>query len=150
VYFLADTTGSMGGILAAVQAGAANILNSLNGLGLDLAYGVGNYKDFPFDAAQDPYAFKHQLNPTNVVTNVQGAINAWSALGGVDTPEANLFALHKLAEAPGGPIGWRAGSQRIIVWFGDAPGHDPVCKAISGEPADVTEASVTAELIAQK
>jgi hypothetical protein len=37
-----------------------------------------------------------------------------------------------------------------VVWFGDAPGHDPVCKAISGEAADVTEASVTAELTTAK
>ena len=47
VYFLADTTGSMGGVLAAVQAGANNILTTLSGLGLDLIFGVGNYKDFP-------------------------------------------------------------------------------------------------------
>ena len=46
VYFLADTTGSMGGVLAAVQAGSNNILTALNGLGLDLMFGVGNYKDF--------------------------------------------------------------------------------------------------------
>ncbi len=151
VYFLADTTGSMEKILGAVQGGAANILNTLSGLGLDIAFGVGNYKDFPINpSAGSPYVFQHQQNPTNVAAQVAAAINAWHANGGGDLPEAQLHAMHKLAEPPGGPIGWRAASKRIIVWFGDAPGHDPVCKAISGEPADTTEASVIAELQTEK
>ena len=145
VYFLADTTASMGGILAAVQAGANNILGALNTTGLNLAYGVGNYKDFP----NDPFAFQHQLTPTNVAADVTNAIAAWAASGGSDTPEGQLFALDRLAEPPGGTIGWRPGSKRILVWFGDAPGHDPVCAAISGA-ADVTETSATAKLVAEQ
>lgn len=145
VYFLADTTGSMSSILAAVQAGAANILTALGALGLDLAYGVGNYKDFP----SDPFAFSHQLSVTNVEASVQAAIAAWSASGGSDIAEGQLFALDQLAQAPGGSIGWRTGSKRIIVWFGDAPGHDPVCAAISGLGYDITEASATAKLVSE-
>jgi hypothetical protein len=49
---------------------------------------------------------------------------------------------------PGAGIGWRAGSKRIIAWFGDAPSHDPICTAVSGAPT-VTEASATANLAAQ-
>ncbi|MFM9436549.1 hypothetical protein ACFDR9_003633 [Janthinobacterium sp. CG_23.3] len=145
VYFLADTTASMGGILAAVQAGSANVLAALNGLGLDLVYGVGNYKDF---ASGDPYGFQHQLAPTNAAAPVTAAINAWSASGGGDGPECALFALDSLAEAPGGGIGWRAGSKRIVVWFGDVPSHDPICSGVSGA-ATVTEASATAKLVAE-
>src|SRR5262249_10793139 len=74
VYFLADTTSSMGGILNAVKAGANSMLAALSGLGLDLVFGVGNYKDFPFD----PFAFQHQVSPTNVVATVTAAINTWS------------------------------------------------------------------------
>jgi hypothetical protein len=128
-----------------VKAGANNILAALNALAVDLAFGVGNYRDFP----RDPFPFQHQQNPTNVAGAVIGAINAWTDAGGGDLPEANLFALHKLAEPPGGTIGWRAGAKRIVVWFGDAPGHDPVCPTISGEGVAVTEASVTAELVAE-
>jgi len=143
VYFLADTTGSMGSIIGAVQAGASSILSSLAGLGLDIVYGVGNYKDFP----HDPYAFQHQLNPTNNVANVQTAIGTWAAGGGADLAEGQLFALDQLAQPPGGSIGWRNNSKRIIVWFGDAPGHDPVCPAISGLPYNITEGSVTVKLV---
>lgn len=146
VYFLADTTASMQDIIAAVRAGAGDILNALAGLGLDLAYGVGNYKDFPFD----PYAFAAQQSVTTDELSVLAAINAWTTSGGADTAEGQFFALDQLAVPPGaGPIGWRAGAKRIIVWFGDAPAHDPVCQAISGLSYDVSEASVTAKLVAE-
>ncbi len=146
VYFLADTTGSMSGILSAVQTGANSVLSSLAGLGIDMMFGVGNYKDF--DSAT-PYAFQHQVSPTSSAAAVTTAVNVWSANGGGDIPEAAFFALDALAVPPGGTIGWRSGSKRIIVWFGDAPSHDPICKAISGLAADVTEASVTAKLVAE-
>ncbi|MCP5103778.1 MAG: hypothetical protein GY950_10390 [bacterium] len=145
VYFLADTTYSMVNILASVRTGANNILNSLAASGLDIAFGVGNYKDFP----KDPYAFQHQQNPTTTVASAAAAINSWSHSGGWDTPEGQLYALDQLAQAPGGSIGWRTGAKRIIVWFGDAPGHDPVCSAISGLSYDITEASVTGKLTTQ-
>lgn len=148
VYFLADTTGSMGPILNAVKAGATNILSALNGLSVDFAFGVGNYKDFQHPQA-DPYAFQHQQNLTNSSAAITNAINAWTAQGGGDGPEGEFFAFHKLAEPPAGPIGWRSGSKRIIVWFGDQPGHDPICAAISGEPAAITEVSVTAKLVSE-
>lgn len=146
VYFLADTTASMGAILGAVQAGANNVLAALSGLGVDMFFGVGNYRDF---GSGDPYAFQHQVSPTNAAGAVIAGINAWWAGGGKDLPESDLWALNSLAVPPGPPIGWRPLSKRIIVWFGDAPGHDPVCAAISGAPAAVTEASATAALVAE-
>jgi hypothetical protein len=146
IYFLADTTGSMGSILNAVQAGANSVLAALGGLGADMAFGVGNYKDF---ASGDAYAFQHQVNPTNVAATVTAAINTWSAAGGSDTSEGELFALDSLAIPPGPSVGWRGGSKRIIVWFGDAPGHDPICTALSGATAAITEAGVTAKLVAE-
>jgi hypothetical protein len=146
VYFLADTTGSMGTEIDAVRTSGAAILAAIAGLGLDIAFGVGNYKDFPETFGP---AFTHQLSPTPVIADANTAINAWSAIGGEDTPEAQLYALDALAEPPGGTIGWRAGAKRIIVWFGDAPGHDPVCAAISGRPYDITEASATGKLVTE-
>lgn len=146
VYLLADTTGSMSSIIASVQAGAAAILGGFGGL--DVVFGVGNYKDFPIPLSS-PYAFQHQLNPTSNLGDVTNAINAWAAADGSDGSEAQFFALDQLAEPPGGVIGWRTDSKRIIVWFGDAPGHDPICAAMSGLGADITEASVTAKLVAE-
>ncbi|HEX7905586.1 MAG TPA: vWA domain-containing protein [Chitinophagaceae bacterium] len=139
IYFLADTTGSMTSILNAVKAGANNILNAVIGTGNDVAFGVGNYRDF---TDPPPHPFQHQLNPTTNGAAVAAAINTWTAAGGGDLPEAQLFALKNLAQPPGGAIGWRPDSKRIIVWFGDAPGHDP-----SG---GATLASVIAGLTAEK
>jgi hypothetical protein len=144
VYLLADTTGSMGSIIGAVQAGIHTIVNDPAFSGLDVAWGAGNYKDFPIPASS-PYAFQHQLDPTPGVADITVAVNAWSASDGSDIPEGQLFALQQVATDPG--IGWRPGSKRILVWFGDAPGHDPICSAISGV-ADITETTATAALVA--
>ena len=51
VYLLADTTGSMGSIIGAVQAGIDTIVNDPAFSGLDVAWGAGNYKDFPIPAS---------------------------------------------------------------------------------------------------
>jgi len=144
VYLLADTTGSMSSIISAVQAGIDTVVNDIGLLAFDVAWGVGNYKDFPIPLSS-PYAFQHQLAPTADLTAVSTAVSTWSASDGLDTPEGQLFALQQIATDPA--IGWRTDSKRILVWFGDAPGHDPVCSAISGAP-DVTEATATAALVA--
>jgi len=79
-----------------------------------------------------------------VLAAVQSAVNVWTAAEGSDSSEGQLWALQQVATDPA--IGWRPGAKRIVVWFGDAPGHDPVCAAISGAAADVTEATATAAL----
>lgn len=150
VYFLADTTSSMAPIINAVRAGADTILNSLTSFSsaLDINFGVGDYKDFN---TRDPYAFQHQLSLTTDKAQVITAISNWQAVGGDDGSEGQLFALDKLAQAPGGSIGWRNNSKRIIVWFGDAPGHDPICPALSHLViAEITEASVTNKLVSEQ
>jgi hypothetical protein len=146
VYLLADTTGSMEPILAAVQAGANAILNHPGLVGFDVAWGVGNYRDFPVATGLNSYAFQPQLAPTANHAAVTAAIGDWAAAEGSDIPEGQLNALQQLATDPG--IGWRSDAKRIVVWFGDAPGHDPICSAISGLPADVTEGTATAALVA--
>lgn len=132
VFFMADTTGSMGGAISNVQAAAASILSDTAGLGA-VAWGVGSYKD-----VGDSYVYRLEQAVTNTQANVQAAINTWGASGGGDGPEAQLYALQQMAEAPG--TGWRAGSTRIAVWFGDYEGHDPRLGS--------TEASATAALVA--
>jgi len=132
IFFLSDTTGSMGGTIAGVQAAASSILTSTAGLG-DIAWGVGQYKD-----VGDIFTYNLDANITNVQATVTTAIGTWSASGGGDTPEDQLHALTLVANT----TAWRTGSQKIVVWFGDAIGHDP---ASGGE----TQASTIAALQAQ-
>jgi hypothetical protein len=145
VYFLADTTGSMSSILDAVKTGAANIMTTLHAQFPNMAFGVGNYKDFA-SSPPDPYCFQHQQSPTITTAPVQAAINTWAASGGGDTPEGQFFALNQVATSAA--IGWRAGAKRIVVWFGDAPGHDPICAGLPGVPTAITEAIVKNNLTA--
>jgi hypothetical protein len=91
VYLLADTTGSMGPVIAAVQAGANAIVGANYGA-VDIAFGVGNYRDLP--GTNPP--FVHQLNPDTNAANVVAAINAWVVGGGGDQSEGQLYALHIL------------------------------------------------------
>lgn len=137
VYFLADRTGSMGGAIASVKAGANAIMNALLGMGLDIQFGVGSYQDFT-----DATPFQNQQVITASPAAVAAAIGGWIAGGGADTPEAQLFALHQVATV----AGWRAGATKFIVWFGDAPGHEPICAAVWGGLGNITRSSVIQDL----
>ncbi len=151
VYFLADTTGSMASAINAVKSGMVDILNQTQALGSDVQFGVGNYKDFPApDGNNHPYAFAHQCNLSANIAEVKAAVDTWTTTSGRDLPEAQFYGLDQVAEPPSGKIGWRSNAKRIIVWIGDAGGHDPVCKAITGLSYDITEASVTEKLVAEK
>jgi hypothetical protein len=118
IFFLADTTGSMGSAIGAVQASAVGLLGSLAGLG-DIAFGVGEYKDLT--TAGDAFDYRLNTNITNVAATVTAGIGAWVAGGGGDLPEQFIYALSHVAT----DTAWRAGAKRIVVWFGDATSHDP-------------------------
>ena len=142
IYFMCDTTGSMGPIIVAMQANADGILAAIVAAQPTAQFGVGNYKDFPYD----PYAFQHQQTITSDTAAVSAAIGGWGAGGGSDWPEGQFYALDRLAEGTG--IGWRGIGTKIVVWFGDSPAHDPVPNAATGLGYDITEATVTADLVA--
>ncbi|MDT3395132.1 RICIN domain-containing protein [Streptomyces sp. B1866] len=147
VYFLTDSTGSMGPVIESVKAGASEILSRLVqeavGVGADIRFGVGNYRDIvePTDRW-----FAHQVSLTSDTLAVQSGMNAWDVGGGGDTAEGQFYALDQLAQPPSGSIGWRENAKRIIVWFGDAPGHDPIRSGVTGLPYDITEVSVAQKL----
>jgi hypothetical protein len=142
IYFLCDTTSSMGGVIEAMKTNADTILAAIVAAQPSAQFGVGNYRDFPYDS----YAFQHQLSITDDTGAVSTAIGAWSPVGGADMPEGQFYALDRLADGTG--IGWRDIGTKIVVWFGDAPAHDPVPMAATGLGYDITEATVTADLVA--
>jgi len=123
VVFLSDTTGSMGGAIANVQANATAIMNSVIGAQADSEFAAAEYRDF--NCSIDPFAYRLDQAITANVADVQSGINQWVANpgSGCDDPEAQINALYTIATDPA--TGFRPGSTRIVVWFGDAPGHDP-------------------------
>lgn len=113
IFFLADSTGSMGGQIAAARANASTIISNLSGLG-DVQFGVGEYRD-----TGDAFTYRTNTVLTNNATAITTGINQWSAGGGGDFPEANMIALQRVAQE----TAWRDGSTRVVVMFGDAVGH---------------------------
>jgi hypothetical protein len=141
ILFLADSTGSMGSAIANVKSGASTILSTVSGLG-DVQFAVADYKDF-----SDGAAVLHLGTALSNSATAQTAINGWSASGGGDTAEAQLYALSTLAADPG-TVNWRAGSTRIVVWFGDYQGHDPSGGAtLASTTAALQAANISVEAI---
>ena len=118
ICFLADTTGSMVGPIANVQANAASVMALVNGVHPNAQFCAAEYRD-----VGDVFSYRLNQGLTTDKTDVQTGINAWVADGGGDEPEAQLNALVELSShIVGDP---KLNASRIIVWFGDAPGHDP-------------------------
>ncbi len=136
VVFLADNTGSMYNAINTIKAAAGSILTTASGLG-DVHFSVGRYIG---EAGTSSYQLITQMTGNQAA--VQSGINSWYASGGGDTPEANLYALERTAEV----TNWRTGSERILVWFGDAVGHDPSPGGSTPATGKVTEAQAIAAL----
>lgn len=137
VFFLFDTTATMD--LASATAGANDIITGISGLG-DLAYGVGSYQDFPVvpygnppgdpDAPADsPFTLVQDFssNAGSTTTAIDGLTLGY----GLDAPESQLYALDQVSTT----ASWREDAVHVVVWFGDAPGHDGVLEP--GYPSDV-------------
>ena len=131
ICFLADTTGSMGGAILNVRNNATMIMNLVRAVQPDSQFCAAQYRD-----AGDTPVFQVDQIVTATTADVQTAINTWAAGGGGDTPEGQLHALTLLTSA----AGFRPDSTRIIVWFGDASGHDP---SVGGETLASTIAALT-------
>jgi hypothetical protein len=145
IYFMSDTTGSMGPVIAAVAGNATDIMDAIAAAQPDAQFGAGNYRDYP--GTVPPYT--NQQGITSDTSAVDSAIGAWAAGGGGDGPEGQFYALNQMAD-PSDPdgVGWRDGATKIVVWFGDAPAHDPVPPGATGYTDNITEATVTADLVA--
>lgn len=141
VFFLSDTTGSMGGLINSAQNSSNAIFDLFQTRG-DVQFGVGEYRDG--NAGSYDFQFNLTADDAGILSNdgdaVSAAIGAWSPSGGGDTPEDNLAGLTQAAA--GTP--WRDGSRRMIFWFGDAPGHDP---ASDGSTMATTLAALNAECV---
>jgi hypothetical protein len=137
ICFLADTTGSMTDAIADVQDNAEAIMNAVLLVQPEAHFCVAEYRD-----AGDSPVFAVNQVMTDDTTAVVAAINTWDADGGGDTPEGQLHALTELSSPA--TAGWRTDSTRIIVWFGDNPGHDP---SVGGETLASTIAALVAEEI---
>jgi uncharacterized repeat protein (TIGR01451 family) len=130
IVFLSDTSGSMGETISNVQSNATKIMETVNGAqppGATAEFAAAEYKDGrPGEEGceSDPFAFRLNQVLTENLAAAQSGINQWEPIPGqgCDPEESQVNALYTLATDG---VGFRSNSDRIIVWFGDVPGHDP-------------------------
>lgn len=119
IVFVIDETGSMSAAIANVKAEMASIIGTVRGAQPEAQFAITSYRD-----VNEPRTFEVGTNLSADPATVQSAINGLTANGGGDDPEAQLNALWQIGDG-GDAIAFRPDSTRIVVWFGDAPGHDP-------------------------
>lgn len=117
---LTDTTSSMWKTIKTVKKEMKKLMDARKAVS-DTRFGVASYRD------ELEYGYKLDQALTSNTGKVQSAINSLGAIGGNDTPEANLVALHSIATDLS--VGWAPKSRHLVAWFGDAPGHEPSCPA---------------------
>lgn len=114
VYFLVDTTMSMGPAIANVNASLSRIATEIATRIPDVFIGVGEYRDYPFDDDFDiyyggpgDYPFLHRISVTDDIPAVQAQLGLLAIGDGGDLPESLLSAVHIVATGMGGT--WSAG-----------------------------------------
>ncbi|HEV7302428.1 MAG TPA: vWA domain-containing protein [Tepidisphaeraceae bacterium] len=148
VFFLVDTTGSMGSLIDSVKTGFANIANELISdlPNADLHFAAAEFKDFE-DGGSFSNGLEIDQSLTSNLSAVQGAINGWSASGGGDTPEQNLAAMEKLANN-WSLYGGRQGAQQIVIYAADILGWEDGAKGYPYPSLDVVIGSLVAADVA--
>ncbi len=110
VFFLTDTTGSMGGTLTRVKATVSTPGTGLiDGIGRtipDAWVGGGQHDDYPFasygGSPDEPFILAIRMTPPERSADVQAAFNAIALHGGGDGPESQTEALYQIMTGEGG------------------------------------------------
>jgi alpha-tubulin suppressor-like RCC1 family protein/Mg-chelatase subunit ChlD len=113
-----DTTGSMSGAIADAKAQATDLAQHWTDLFDNGRVGLVDFKDID---QGDPYAARLDADLTGDVSSFQTAVNALSASGGGDYPEAQLSGIMTALDQ----MSWADGATKAVVVITDAPGKDP-------------------------
>ncbi|MFM7204577.1 MAG: DUF4215 domain-containing protein, partial [Myxococcota bacterium] len=137
-----DLTGSMGGELSNVKNNSVNIMNQVRSLIPDTRFGVISYKDYPtvdpltscdysdYYGKETDVAYARNAGLSDDSTAISSVISGLSLGHGMDAPENYGRAFMEAAHDAG--IGWREGSRRILLNWGDNVPHDCAYDAIVG------------------
>jgi len=114
--FVVDTTGSMGGFIAAAQRQMIGMIAEVSrAADVSIRVAVVQYRDHP---PQDTLVYR--VAPFSAdLSRAKQAIEALHAGGGGDGPEAVLDGI----VAACGELEWQPHSRRLAVLVGDAPPH---------------------------
>ncbi len=147
ILFLIDVSGSYGDDIDTLQSQADSIIDNIESKGIDTAYGVAAFSDFPISPyggeSEGDKAFFRLQPITSDIPSVKTAIDKLDnpLHFGNDGPEAQLEALFQSATGAGRDInkngnytdtgdlpplsvGWREGALKVILFATDATFHD--------------------------
>lgn len=169
IFLLEDETGSFFDDIETLQALAPEIWEAIEATGINFTMGVGGFRDFDQDFWGSPgdWVYRRHQDLTITKSDFVNGVNALTAGGGADGPEAQLEALHYIA-VPGHPAidsngdgdttdsndtpmgeqpSWREGAQRVVLLATDASCH--VTGDSGGWPGDAgtTSPAVTAGIL---
>lgn len=111
-----DTTGSMSGAIADAKTQAAALAEQWTTLFTNGRVGLVEFKD-----QGDPFVSRVDLPLTNDSSAFQTAVNALTATGGGDPPEAQLSGIMSALDG----LSWADGATKAVVVITDATGKDP-------------------------
>ena len=112
-----DTTGSMASAITQAQTDAKGLVSDIRA-----RYATAEFATVQFKDSSDTPEYQIMQAMSGDATAVDTSIDGLSADGGGDYPEA-LNLVFQNALDPANPIGWRAGSKRILVVISDAEPH---------------------------
>lgn len=138
VFFLVDTSMSMDSTIAGLRVGMQEIIDDLADSGLDVQFGVGEFKDYPIPGYGDsqagdfPYRLDRVIGPAD--DQLKEALERLESSGGgaLDRPESQLTGLYQAAtgngDLPWVPQGqdarFRGEAIKVIVHITDARFHN--------------------------
>ena len=138
VFFLVDTSSSMDSTIAGLRVGMQEIIDDLAESGLDVQFGVGEFKDYPIPGYGDtqagdfPYRLNRVIGPPD--DQLKAALERLESSGGgtLDRPESQLTGLYQAATGAGDPpwvpagqdAQFRGPATKVIVNITDARFHN--------------------------
>ena len=183
VIFSFDSTGSMGQEITNVKTGlVGTIIPGVKAAVPDVAFGLVDFRDFGEPNGSFLLLYRHRIQTVTTAAGVNSfasAVNALSAAGGGDDPEAGWEALYSIAGGPAitvaeytstfdlaatnpitptagetqgtdGGAGFRTGAVPIVIAFTDAEWHDaPGSGGLNPYPASLNGVPSRADAIAR-
>jgi hypothetical protein len=121
VALVIDVTGSMREVIDQVTSSASEIVADIRALVPDAAFALGTLADYPnIGGDVGDYPWQVEQDFTDEEKKLQQALDAVKLHSGGDGPESYLRALSETRS-----LGWREGSRRVVILFGDSTPHDP-------------------------
>ena len=141
-----DNTGSMSATITEMKYRAIELMESISETHDDVQFAVVSSRDYPFTpyGGTGDWAFRVNQKMTSDSAAISEAIRSMAVGGGGDGPESYSRVLYEAAH-PDNLMGWRDGSRKELVIFGDQYPHDddlcegsppapPGCPWVTGRP----------------